>query len=112
MKLVRTILIYVFIGFLSLSLVKNLIDYQKKIGFYQNFKNQYEADKKRNQELQTKLRLQTDPNEIEKTIRNKLDLAQPGEVAIILPQPSPTPNTPSPKPEPNWIMWKKVFFKN
>lgn len=79
--------------------------------FYESFKTKYESEKKRNITLKTTILKESDRNELEKTIRNKLNLIQPGEKLIILPQATPTPFVPTPTPAPNWIQWKDVFFK-
>lgn len=111
MKSLRTGLIYLFLAFLSISLMKNIIDYQKKVAFYKDFKNQYETEKKKNISLHTAYRRENDPNELEKTIRNKLNLLRPGEVAVILPQPTPTVFLPTPTPLPNWMQWRNILTK-
>ena len=84
--------------------------YRNKVAFYQNYLNDYEKEKRRNVELKTELLKKSDPNEIEKTIRNKLNLLKPDEVAIILKQPSPTPVIITPTPLPNYLQWWEVFF--
>lgn len=99
------------IFFLS-SLTKNLIEYRKNLSFYENYKKEYEAEKKQNIALKTQALKKSDPNEVEKIIRNKLNLAKPNEITIMLPDP-----TPSPLPSPTIIVpvyqqWAEVFFKN
>lgn len=109
MKYLRKIFFFLLILFFLSSLTKNLFDYQKKMSFYQTFKNDYEKEKKRNVELQTELRKKNDPNELEKTIRNKLNLQKPDEVVVILKQPTPTPVIITPTPLPNYLQWWKLF---
>lgn len=92
------------------SLTKNLFDYKNKLDFYEGYQKDYEKENKRNIALKTQLLKKSDPYEIEKTIRNKLNLLKEGEVAIILPQPSPTPVIITPTPLPNYLQWQKVFF--
>lgn len=110
MRLVRKIIIIFFLLFLFSSLTKNLLDYRKKVIFYEDYKTAFEKEKKRSIELKTQLLKRKDPYELEKTIRNNLNLSKPGEIAIILPQPTPTPVIVSPTPLPNYLQWWKVFF--
>ncbi|MBI4225634.1 septum formation initiator family protein [Candidatus Roizmanbacteria bacterium] len=110
MKLVKKAVFALLLFFFFSSLTKNLLDYGKKVAFYEDFKKNYEKEKKRNIEFKTQLLKKSDPNEIEKTIRNKLNLLKPDEVAIILKQPSPTPAIITPTPLPNYLQWWEVFF--
>lgn len=110
MSLPRVLLSLLFI-FIVFTLVKNIIDYQDKIKFYNQYQQEYEAQKKKNLSLQTEILKKTDPFEVEKTIRNKLNLSKEGEIDIILPKPSPTPVIVTPTPLPNWRQWWNVFFK-
>lgn len=110
MKILRKIVFFLLALFFLSSLSKNLLDYRKKIAFYEDFKKDYEKEKKRNIELKTQVLKKSDPSEIEKTIRNKLNLLKPDEVAIILKQPTPTPLVITPTPLPNYLQWWKVFF--
>ena len=110
MKLVRKIFVFLLLLFFFSSLTKNFLGYRNKVAFYQNYLNDYEKEKRRNVELKTELLKKSDPNEIEKTIRNKLNLLKPDEVAIILKQPSPTPVVITPTPLPNYLQWWEVFF--
>lgn len=111
MKLVRNIIIGVFVLFLFSSLIRNIFDYKNKLQFYQVYKKEYDQEQKQNISLQTEILKKTDPHEVEKTIRNKLNLLQPGEVAVMLPSPTPTPFIPIPTPLPNWQQWWNVFMK-
>lgn len=110
MKILRKIVFFLLLLFFFSSLTKNLFDYRSKMSFYQNYLKDYEKEKKRSVELKTQLLKKSDPNEIEKTIRNKLNLLRPDEVAIILQQPTPAPTIATPTPLPNWIQWKEIFF--
>lgn len=110
MRYIRTFLIGFFFLFVLISLIKNIIDFQEKKTFYQGFQNEYETEKKRNITLKTQILKESDRNELEKTIRNKLNLLRPDETAIILPQPTPTPVIITPTTAPNWYQWKEVFF--
>ncbi len=87
------------------------MDYQKKLAFYQGYREDYEKEKKRNISYKTELLKKSDPYEIEKTIRNKLNLLKPDEIAIIMKQPTPTPVIISPTPLPNYLQWWQIFVK-
>lgn len=110
MKVVRKIVFFFLLLFFFSSLTKNLFDYRRRLTFYEEFKQDYEKAEKENIELKTALLKKSDPNEIEKTLRNKLNLLKPDEVAIILKHPSPTPAVITPTPLPNYLQWVKAFF--
>mgnify|MGYP001579196851 FL=1 len=79
--------------------------------FYKNYKETAEAEKKRNIQLKTQKLQKTSVREVEKTIRNKLGLLQPSEIAVIIPPPSPSP-TPAITPQiPVYKQWWNVFFR-
>jgi len=111
MKTLRNIILVFFILFLFSSFVRNLFDYRNKLQFYQQYKKDYEGEKKQNITLKTEVLKKTSQNELEKTIRNKLNLLKPDEVAVMLPSPTPIPVTPTPIPLPIWEQWWKVFFR-
>lgn len=110
MNVLRKVVFFLLLLFFFSSLTKNLFDYKSKISFYQSYLKDFEKEKKKNLTLKTRLLKKSDSYEIEKTIRNKLNLLKEDEVAIILPQPTPTPIILTPTPLPNWLQWKKVFF--
>src|SRR3989344_6619591 len=110
MKILRKVVFFLLLLFFLSSLTKNLFDYRSKVSFYQSYLKDYEKEKKRNIELKTQLLKKSDPNEVEKTIRNKLNLLKPDEVAIILKQPTPTPIIITPTTLPNYQQWWNVFF--
>ena len=112
MKLAKD-LIFFFIAFFFInSLLKNIFNFQKKYQFYLEIKNHYQQLKKKNIELKTQLLRKTDPIEIEKKAREKLNLSKEGEIIIILPQPTPTP-TLTPTPSSNWKKWlNKVLISH
>lgn len=110
MKKVRDVLMIFFIVLLLFSLVKSILNYKDKFQFYQDYKSDYDKEVKRNIELKTQVVKNVSTSEIEKTIRNKLNLLKPNEVAIILPSPSPTPILLTPTPIPSWRQWFNLFF--
>jgi len=112
MRLIKNIFLVFLVIFLSSSLIRNIIDYQKKKEFLQKFKAQVEKEDKKKLTLKTEILKKTDSYELEKKIRNKLNLTRPNEVAVILPVPSPTQLPITPMPLPNWQQWWQVFFNN
>ncbi len=111
MKLVKRVLLTILLLFLFFSLSKNIFDYQKTLSYYQSFKDEYEKEKKQKITLQTQVLKNTDPAEIEKTIRNKLNLLRPGETSVIIPNLTPTPFVPTPTPAPIYQQWLYTFFR-
>ena len=85
MRIIRSVLFIILFIFLAFSLIKNFSEYQKNMQFYKNYKETAEAEKKRNIQLKTQKLQKTSVREVEKTIRNKLGLLQPSEIAVIIP---------------------------
>ncbi|MEN9327953.1 MAG: hypothetical protein RI947_761 [Candidatus Parcubacteria bacterium] len=98
--------------FFVYALTRNFVEYKKNVLFYENYKKEYEKEKKNNTVLKTQLLKNSDPHEVEKTIRNKLNLLKSGEVSVIIPLPSPTPIITTPTPAPVYEQWWDSFFKN
>lgn len=111
MQLFKKIIGIVFVIFLLSSLVRNIFNYTSKNQFFQDYKNDYEKENKKNIELKTEIVKKQSVSEVEKTIRNDLNMVKENEVAIILPVPTLTIITPTPTPAPNYIQWWRVFFK-
>ncbi|PIV09613.1 hypothetical protein COS31_04725 [Candidatus Roizmanbacteria bacterium CG02_land_8_20_14_3_00_36_15] len=110
MRWLKNIFLIFLIIFFSSSLIRNVVNYQNRIAFLKRFKSEVEKEKKKKLTLQTEILKKSDFYELEKTIRNKLNLARPDEVAIILPPPTPTPTIITPTPLPNWQQWWQLFF--
>jgi len=91
------------------SSIKNLINYQNAQKFYQKYKENFEKEKKKNQMLKTQLLKKTSLFEVEKIIRNQLNLLQPDEVVVLIPTPTifltPTPTLSLP----NWKKWLYLY---
>lgn len=111
MKLIKNTLFIFLILFLFSSLLKNLFGYKSKLQFYQQFKEDFAKEKKHNIELKTEVVREKSQEEIEKTIRNDLNLLKDNEVALILPSPTKTPSQITPTPLPNWQQWWELFSK-
>jgi len=91
------------------SLLRGIIEYQKNQQFYQDYKNQYLKEKKRNTELKTQLVKTQDNYEFEKIVRDKLNLQKENEYVLVIPNPTPTVITPTPTPVPNYKQWIEEF---
>lgn len=112
MNAVKRVVFFLIIIFLLSTLTKTIADYMKNMSFYNGYKAEYEKEKKRNIALKTQIIKNNDPYQLEKTIRNNLNLTRSNEVAIVLPTPTAIPTTPTPTPEPVWHQWSDVFFSH
>ncbi len=110
MKLIKNIVLLFLLIFLFSSLLRNLFGYKSKLQFYQQFKQNFDRERKRNIELKTEVVRKKSQEEIEKTIRNNLNLLKDNEVALILPSPTKIPISITPTPVPNWRQWWNVYF--
>jgi len=111
MKLINKFFLGIFFVVLISSFIKNFISYKEGKEFYYQYKKNYEEEKKKNTKLKTQMLKQTDINEVEKKIRNELNLLKPDEVAFII---SPIEITPTPTPTqtiPSWQKWINIYFK-
>ena len=102
-------LIFLFLFFL---LTRNLVNYQAKLAFYQQIKNNYQQEKKKNINLKTKILRAKEKNNLEKTIRNKLGFLKKDEIVLIIPKITPFPTAITPPPLPNWRQWLTAFNLN
>lgn len=111
MKSIKNIIFLFLLLFLFSSLLKNLFGYKSKLQFYQQFKQEFEKEKKRNIELKTEVVRKKSTEEIEKTIRNDLNLLKDNEIALIIPMPTKASVFVTPTPAPNWRQWWELYFK-
>lgn len=111
MQIIKKIIGIVFVIFLFSSLVKNIFNYTSKTQFYQDYKSDYEKENKKNIELKTEIVKKQSVSEVEKTIRNKLNLLKENEVAVILPEPTLTIITPTPTAASSWKQWINLYLK-
>ncbi len=109
MQFIRTTLVVVFFLFLVFALSKNIVDYRRNIRLHDTLKAEYEEKKKENIKLKTNVRRYNDPDELEKTIRNKLNLVKEGETAVIIAKPTPAPAVSRPAPQEPYEQWLAVF---
>ena len=112
MKVIKNIIFVFLLFFLFSSLLKNLFSYKSKLDFYQQFKQNFDKEAKRNIELKTEAVRKKSVEEIEKTIRNDLNLLKDNEIALIIPSPPIVPTFITPTPLPNWRQWWELYFKN
>lgn len=103
-------MLYVLFVFLLFSLIKNLFDYQKNLRFYEGMKQDLREEKKTNITLKTQILRNRDPQELEKTIRNKLNLLKESEMTIIISTPTPAPRAVTPTPPPVYKQWLNLLF--
>ncbi|MCS7093483.1 MAG: hypothetical protein NZL96_03640 [Patescibacteria group bacterium] len=111
MSIFRKIVFFGAFVFFLLSLIPNLLNYKNHLVFFQKIKEAYEKEKKKNIELKTKILRQKSVYELEKNIRNNLNLTRKNEMVVLLP---PLKISPSPTPTPflsNWQKWLKVFWE-
>jgi len=112
MKGLPKIIFFTVIAVLMVSLTKNLFDYQQKLNFFQSYQKEYQKEKKNNITFKTQILKKTDVLEVEKTLRDDLNLSKKGEFAVLIPTPTVNPIKPTPTPQPVYIQWWQVFFKN
>lgn len=96
--------------FLFFSLTKTIFDYRNTLTFFRAYETDYQTVKHNNIALQTRILRASDQNELEKTIRNKLNLLKKNEIAVIVPLPTPTTFVPTPTPAPSYVQWGDTFF--
>lgn len=109
---IKRIILFLLAFFFLTALSRNIFEYQKNYSFYNQYKQDYEKEKKRNIELKTMLVKTEDSFEFEKSVRNKLNLHKENETILVIPEPTPTIFTPTPTAVPNYQMWLDVFLKD
>jgi cell division protein FtsB len=112
MALAKKFFLILVLIFTFTLLIKNFNWYKKTLNFYQQYKNEFQKEKNRNIYLKTQLVRKKSITEIEKTIRDKLNLSKENEYVIILPSIAPTVITPTLTPLPNYLQWWHIFAKN
>lgn len=111
LKYLKKIAFYIVVAGLIYSLVQSILNYQKKIQFFQNYKKDYQTQVDKNKKLKSESLKRQDYYTVEKDIREKLNLLQPDEIAIILPHPTPSP-TPTPEvKKPPFRQWWDLFTR-
>lgn len=91
MRIIKNTIFFLLAFFLISSLLKNIIDHQKKIKFYEDYQKDYQREKDKNKKLKSDLAKSQDYYTVEKNIRNKLNLLKEDESLLILPKITPMP---------------------
>ncbi len=111
MSLLKKLILLSFLLILISYLISNIFNYYKKLDFYYSVKKNLEKEEKKQIKLQTEIIKKTNQEELEKIIRNQLNMTKDNEVIVLLPSPNIT-ISPTPTPElKNWQKWLKVFLK-
>lgn len=108
--LIRNAVLTIIGVFLLYSLSKTLLDYRKKISFYDEYTNEYQTELQKNKKLKSTNIKSQDYYSVERNIREKLNLSKPGEAVVLIPKISITP-TPTPTlAKPVYQQWAELFF--
>jgi len=108
---IKRLFLLILLVFLVFSLLKNGFEYQRNMQFYKGYKEDLNAQVKKNLQLKTERLQKTSMGEVEKTIRNKLGLLRPGEVSVIIPLPTPSPTPIAQAPRAVYQQWLNTFFR-
>ena len=106
LRLIKNTILGILIVSLMYSLSKNIFGYTDKLDFYHEYRKEYEKENELNKQLKSDLKRSKDYYFVEREIREKLNLLQPQEEAIILPKITITPTPPpaiTPAPYKQWI---------
>jgi len=102
---------------LASSIYRSLARTNSAVEKVDEVRKSVEMLKKENDELGKKLAEMKNDEHIEKQLRDKLGLAQEGDVVLILPDDGVLrkivtiiPEEEDTLPEANWVKWKKLFF--
>lgn len=92
------------------SLGRSIFDYHDKLNFYKAYQDQYNQALQKRLKLKSEIAKAADYYVVERSIREKLNLLQPDEMTIILPQPTVNP-TPMPEvKKPALKQWVELFW--
>lgn len=97
---------------LTISLVRSLYENWRKGDVVRERRNQLERLEQENLRLKQNLEFARTPEFVEREARDKLGLAKPGEVVVILTQPQATPASQAATGAigPSWKQWWRLFF--
>jgi phosphopantetheine adenylyltransferase len=99
-----------FLIFLGYFLTKNIFEYQEKVSFYKQMMNEKNIETKKTQKLNKEIARNQDVDQIEKNIRQKLNLLKENEIAVILPNISITPTIAPIPPKTNPQLWFELLL--
>lgn len=106
LRLIKNIIFTILLVSLVVSLSRNIYLYRDKLSFYHDYRREFEKEQEVNKKLKSDIKKSEDYYFVEKEIREKLNLLQPGEIALIIPEvtltPEPTPTVPK-KPYEQWL---------
>ncbi|HLD26809.1 MAG TPA: septum formation initiator family protein [Patescibacteria group bacterium] len=108
---IKKTIFFIITLFLIYSLSKNILDYQKKILFFEAYQKELHKEQEKNKKLKSDIIKNYDYYTVERNIRQKLNLLQPNEFALILPQPSPTPKPIYTQKKTSLEQWQNLFFR-
>ncbi len=108
----KQVILFILAVFFLSALSKNIFEYRKNLAFYNQNRDEFEKEKKRNIELKTLLVKTNDIHEFEKAVRNKLNLHKSDEYILVIPDATPTPSAIEPTTIPNPVKWLQIFLKN
>ena len=101
----------------SISAVRNIIKISQARTNLTKVREKVEKLKKDNTELEDRLKEMKSQEYVEKQIRDKLGLAKPGEIVVIMPEEEVlrklSPRIPTEEdvlPDPTWKRWLKLFL--
>ncbi len=97
---------------LTISLVRSLYENWRKGDYVRVRLNELERVERENVRLKQALEFARTPEFVEQEARDKLGLAKPGEVVVILAQPQATPasQVTAGAAGPTWKLWWRLFF--
>lgn len=114
---VSSYVLLILVGVLALSLLRNTSNIRKAGEVISEKRTEVEKIKNEKEELERSLEYAKSQEYLEKQLRDKLGLAQEGEVIVVLPPPEVLRRF-APKhtaeeevpPDPNWKKWVKLFM--
>ncbi len=105
-RLIKNAVFFCLMAVLVASLSRNIFLYKDKLTFYHDYRKEYEKERELNKKLKSDIKKSEDYYFVEKEIRDKLNLLQPNETALIIPKvtltPEPTPTVPK-APYQEWL---------
>jgi cell division protein FtsB len=105
-RLIKNFIYAALLIVLVASLSRNIFLYKDKLSFYHDYRTEYEKENELNKKLKSDIKKSEDYYYVEKEIREKLNLLQPGETSLIIPEvtltPEPTPAVPK-APYQEWL---------
>ncbi len=109
-RLIKNLIFFLLLAVLVVSLSRNIFLYKDKLTFYHDYRKEYEKERDTNKKLKSDLKKSSDYYYVEKEIREKLNLLQPGEQVLLIPKVTLTPEpTPTVVKQPH-EQWADLFL--